>query len=217
MPPRVPVHRLRGAYDGYRNNMNKKLSPPHFDQGEHRIILASGSPRRRELCAAMGLDFIVKTSDVDESIPEGMPPDKAVAMLSRRKAESIGSEDAIVIAADTVVAFGKEILGKPEDEAHARRMLTMLSGRTHAVYTGVTVAYRGRYLTSAEETVVRFRRLSDDEITTYVATNEPMDKAGAYGIQGLGGALVEAIEGEFDNVVGLPCCLLYSMLTEMVK
>ena len=197
--------------------MNTKLSPPRFDQGKHRIILASGSPRRRELCTAMGLTFTVRTSDVDETVPEGTWPCEAVEMLSRRKAEAVLGEDAVVIAADTVVALGDMILGKPQDEAHARRMLLMLSGRTHEVFTGVTVAYRGRILTASDVTEVIFRTLTDGEITDYLATGEPMDKAGAYGIQGLGGALVEAIDGEFDNVVGLPCKLLHRMLTEIVK
>lgn len=181
------------------------------------MILASGSPRRRELCTAMGLTFTVRTSDVDESIPEGMRPREAVEMLSRRKAEAILPSDAIVIAADTVVALGDSILGKPQSERDARVMLSMLSGRRHEVFTGVTVGYRGRLLTASDVTEVIFRTLTDGEITDYLATGEPMDKAGAYGIQGLGGALVEAIDGEFDNVVGLPSRLLHSMLTSIIS
>lgn len=197
--------------------MNEKLSPPHFDQGEHRIILASGSPRRRELCAAMGLTFTVKIGDVDETIPKGTHPRDAVMLLSRRKAEAIPCEDAVVIAADTVVALGDTILGKPKDRADAHAMLTMLSGKTHAVYTGITVTYRGKILTDADETLVTFRTLSEGEIAAYIATNEPMDKAGSYGIQGLGGALVESTSGAFDNVVGLPCRLLHGMLSKIVE
>ena len=197
--------------------MNNMPTPPRFEQGEHRVILASGSPRRRELCTAMGLTFTVKTSDVDETIPRGTPPREAVEMLSRRKAEAILPADAIVIAADTVVAIGDTILGKPKSEKDARVMLCMLGGRTHDVFTGVTVCYHGRILTASAETAVTFRTLTDDEITAYIATGEPMDKAGAYGIQGLGGALVEAIDGEFDNVVGLPCRLLKEMLERIVK
>lgn len=197
--------------------MKNTIAPPRFAQGDHRIILASGSPRRRELCTAMGLTFTVKTSDVDESIPVGTAPREAVEMLSRRKAEAIPEGDAIVIAADTVVALGNTILGKPESEADARAMLAMLSGKTHAVFTGVTVGYRGRILTASDATSVTFRTLSEGEIADYVATGEPMDKAGAYGIQGLGGALVESTDGEFDNVVGLPCRLLARMLEEIVK
>ena len=192
-------------------------TPPRFEQGEHRVILASGSPRRRELCTAMGLTFTVKTSDVDETIPTGTSPREAVEMLSRRKAEAVLPADAIVIAADTVVAIGDTILGKPTDEADAHAMLCMLGGRTHDVFTGVTVCYHGRILTASAETAVTFRPLRDEEITAYIATGEPMDKAGAYGIQGLGGALVESIDGEFDNVVGLPCRLLKEMLEEIVK
>ena len=197
--------------------MNNMPTPPRFEQGEHRVILASGSPRRRELCTAMGLTFTVKTSDVDETIPEGTRPREAVEMLSRRKAEAILPADAIVIAADTVVAIGDTILGKPKSEKDARVMLCMLDGRTHEVFTGVTVCYRGKTITASAETAVTFRTLTDDEITAYIATGEPMDKAGAYGIQGLGGALVESIDGEFDNVVGLPCRLLKDMLEEIVK
>ena len=179
------------------------------------IILASASPRRRDLLLGMGLTFTVKCADVDESIPEGMWPQEAVEMLSRRKAEAVPSEDAVVIAADTVVALGDLILGKPQDEAHARRMLCMLSGRTHEVFTGVTVAYRGKLLTDSAATSVTFRTMTDDDITAYIKTGEPMDKAGAYGIQGLGGALVTEIEGDFDNVVGLPCRLLAEMLSKI--
>lgn len=197
--------------------MNNMPSPPHFHQGEYSIVLASGSPRRRELCTAMGLDFTVRTSDVDEAIPIGTPPREAVMMLSRRKAEAVFGGDAVVIAADTVVALGDSILGKPQSRAEAHAMLSMLSGRTHAVFTGVTVAYRGRLLCDAEETLVTFRRLTDAEIDAYIATGEPMDKAGAYGIQGLGGALVAATEGELDNVVGLPCRLLAKMLDSITK
>ena len=181
-------------------------TPPRFEQGEHRVILASGSPRRRELCTAMGLTFTVKTSDVDETIPEGTWPCEAVEMLSRRKAEAVPSEDAIVIAADTVVAIGDTILGKPQSERDARVMLCMLSGRTHEVFTGVTVRYRGKCLTASAATSVLFRTLTDDEITAYVATGEPMDKAGAYGIQGLGALLVSGIEGDYFTIVGFPVC-----------
>lgn len=181
----------------------------------HPIILASASPRRRDLMEKMGLTFTVKAVDVDESIPEGMWPCEAVEMLSHRKAEAVPSEDAVVIAADTVVALGDIILGKPRNEAHARVMLCMLSGRTHEVFTGVTVAYRGRILTASAATSVTFRTLTDDEITAYLKTGEPMDKAGAYGIQGLGGALVECIEGEMDTVIGLPCRLLADMLAKI--
>ena len=122
-----------------------------------------------------------------------------------------------MIAADTVVAIGDTILGKPQSERDARVMLCMLSGRTHEVFTGVTVRYRDKCLTASAATSVLFRTLTDREISEYVATGEPMDKAGAYGIQGLGGALVEAIDGEFDNVVGLPCRLLKEMLEAITK
>ena len=153
-------------------------------------------------------------ASVDKGTALGWDDD---AQVQDNQFEAIPEGDAIVIAADTVVALGNTILGKPESEADARAMLAMLSGKTHAVFTGVTVGYRGRILTASDATSVTFRTLSEGEIADYVATGEPMDKAGAYGIQGLGGALVESTDGEFDNVVGLPCRLLARMLEEIVK
>ena len=175
----------------------------------HEILLASGSPRRRELFTEAGLNFEVVSVDVDET-PNEKEPEKVAQELSRRKAIAADREPAsgrnkVIVAADTVVIHNKEVLGKPKDEADAVRMLTELSGAVHDVITGVTILTPGREeVTFSQRTRVRFRPLSEEEIRDYVATGEPMDKAGAYGIQGLGGRLVEGIDGDFNNVVGFP-------------
>lgn len=179
------------------------------------IILASGSPRRRQLLEQLGLSFTVQSSDVDESVEPGLSPAAMVEQLSLRKgqavAESVGP-DSLVLAADTVVALGDAVLGKPQDRAKAVSMLTSLSGKTHQVYTGVTLLGGGRRVTEHETTAVTFRSLSREEIGAYVDTGEPMDKAGAYGIQGYGALLVERLEGDYFNVMGLPLCRLGRML-----
>ena len=180
------------------------------------MILASQSPRRRELLAQMGLtQFIIRPALGEEKADPGLTPGRLVEELSRRKAEEVAARSDpgdLVIAADTVVAVDGRILGKPRDGAQAREMLTLLSGRSHTVYTGVTVRRDGEVLTGHEATRVRFRPLSPAEIDAYVRTGEPMDKAGAYGIQGLGALLVAGIEGDYFNVVGLPVCRLGRML-----
>lgn len=182
------------------------------------IILASGSPRRKQLLEMLGLDFTVRPAKGEEVIPRGAGPEEAVMALSAQKAGSVaaqsGPED-IVIAADTIVWFDGSILGKPKDTQDAARMLSSLSGKTHAVYTGVTVRKGDTVLTGAEESKVRFRKLSGREIDAYIATGEPMDKAGAYGAQGLASLFVEGIEGDFFNVMGLPVCRLGKMLKEV--
>lgn len=191
-----------------------------FRRDGRTVLLASGSPRRRELLSALGLTFTVRVSDADETVPEGTPPREAVELVARRKAAPVAEsapEDAIVIAADTTVDLDGCALGKPTDDGDAARMLSCLSGHTHFVHTGVAVSYRGRMLSAADTTAVTFRTLEPAEIEAYVATGEPRDKAGAYGIQGKGGALVAHIVGEFDNVVGLPCRLLDRLLTEITK
>ena len=180
------------------------------------IILASQSPRRRELLEQIGLtDFVVRPARGEEKAGPGLSPDRLVEELSRRKAEEAAlsaGPDALIIAADTVVAIGGQVLGKPRDGVDAARMLSLLSGRTNTVYTGVTVSRAGRFETGHEATHVRFRPLTEKEIAAYVATGEPLDKAGAYGIQGIGALLVEGIQGDYGNVVGLPLCLLGRML-----
>lgn len=183
-----------------------------------RIILASGSPRRRELLERMGIDeFDIITSDVDESLADGLPPSEQVERLSRRKADAVAAlagPDAIVIAADTVVALDGAILGKPVDEEDASHMLWALSGVRHQVYTGVTVIKGDKVLTRHEVTAVDFRSLEPEEVELYIATGECMDKAGAYGIQGYGSLLVEGISGDYYNVMGLPVALLAQMLKQ---
>ena len=183
------------------------------------IILASQSPRRRELLAQMGVpQFEVVPALGEEIASPGLSPAQLVEVLSRQKAEEVAVQagpDDVVIAADTVVAVDGAVLGKPRDPADAARMLSLLSGRAHTVYTGVTVR-RGTFSRTAHEaTQVRFRPLTQSEISAYIATGEPMDKAGAYGIQGRGCALVEGIDGNYHNVVGLPTCLLAGMLRQV--
>ncbi len=182
-----------------------------------KLILASGSPRRRELLGQMGLgEFTVISPDIDESGWKDLPAGQQVRMLSASKAAAVasGQDGAMVIAADTVVVLDGIVLGKPRDRADAVRMLTALSGRRHEVYTGVTVTKDNVTLTEHEITKVTFRTLSREEISHYVDTGEPMDKAGGYGIQKFGALLVEGIEGDYFNVMGLPVCRLGRMLAE---
>ena len=182
-----------------------------------RLILASASPRRRELLAMLGLtDFEVIPARGEPSIPVGAHPADAVARIARYKAETVADQNpgALVLAADTVVALDGRILGKPAGAADAAEMLRALSGREHAVYTGVALLCGARALCRTERTAVHFRPLTDGEIAAYIATGEPLDKAGAYGAQGRGSLFVERIEGDFFNVVGLPLCLLGKLLEE---
>lgn len=180
------------------------------------IILASQSPRRKELLERMGIrDFETISPNVDESVFHGLPPEELVRRLSAEKAAAVAGragEDAIVIAADTVVALEGAVLGKPADELDAFKMLSALSGVRHQVYTGVTVCRGGEKQTAHEVTDVTFRELSEEEIEHYIATGEPMDKAGSYGIQGRGALLVESIQGDYFNVMGLPLQRLSRML-----
>ncbi len=174
---------------------------------ETGLILASGSPRRKELLARTGRTFRVVVSDADESTAVDVPPADVAIDNARAKALAVAVDapsGATVIGADTIVVLDGRIFGKPVDEADAARMLGELSGRTHQVITGVCLVRNGRCETFAETTDVCFRSLSDAEIASYVATGEPLDKAGAYGIQGAAGAFVDHIEGDYDNVVGLP-------------
>ena len=180
-----------------------------------RIILASQSPRRRELLERMGIrDFEVLPARGEELADPSLPPAELVEELSRRKCAEVaaGRPEDLVIAADTMVAVNNRVLGKPRTEDDAARMLATLSGRLHFVYTGVTVARGERMLTQHEMTSVRFRTLTQADIIRYIATGEPMDKAGAYGIQGYGSVLVEGISGDYYNVMGLPVCRLARML-----
>ncbi len=170
------------------------------------LILASGSPRRRELLGLITNDFTVCVSGAEEHTDPGLTPAETVLALARLKGEDVAKThpDDTVIAADTVVALDGEILGKPADAEDAARMLRFLSGRTHEVFTGVYIARGGREAHFYEKTGVTFYELSEEEIAAYVATGEPADKAGAYGIQGKGALLVKGIEGDYFNVVGFP-------------
>ena len=182
-----------------------------------QLILASQSPRRRELLTQMGFsDFIIRPAQGEEVIDPALTPGELVESLSRQKAAEVArtAPDALVIAADTVVTADGRVLGKPQSKEDAAAMLRFLSGRTHTVYTGVTVQQGTRISTQHEATKVRFRPLTETEISAYIASGEPMDKAGSYGIQGLGALLVEGIEGDYFNVVGLPVCRLGRMLLE---
>ena len=186
----------------------------------HRLILASASPRRRELLERMGLTFTVLPADADETIPSGLSPRDAVGLLSVRKAYAVlpllekSTQKAVFLTADTIVDFGGRALGKPTDPEDAARMLRALSGSVHYVHTGVCVHYKGKCYAETDTTAVHFRPLTEAEIAEYVASGAPMDKAGAYGIQGAAGAFVSKIEGEFDTVVGLSRRLVEKLLSQ---
>lgn len=181
-----------------------------------RIVLASGSPRRQELLGRIGIrDFTVRVPQVEEWYPQGLTPPEIVSYISREKSQAVPSEnDEIVITADTMVFLDDQRLGKPQDEADALRMLTALQGRRHTVCTGVTVRQGDRVLTESEATGVVFRPAEESELRAYIATGEPMDKAGSYGVQGKGALLVERLEGDFFNVMGLPVLRLSRMLAQ---
>jgi septum formation protein len=182
-----------------------------------RVILASASPRRRDLLALVGIDAEVIPANVDESVFAGELPPAHVERLARAKAAAIAATapDAIVIAADTVVVIEGDILGKPVHRADAERMIRRLAGRTHEVFTGLAVARGGEIVTGFESVKVTFRKLSTREVRAYVATGEPMDKAGAYGIQGYGATIVERIEGDYFAVMGLPLVRLVALLRKL--
>ena len=179
------------------------------------IILASQSPRRRELLERMGVkNCRIVTPDMERALP----PEELVRRISAEKARAVREQagmDAVVIAADTVVALDGAVLGKPADELEAFKMLSTLSGCRHQVYTGLTVLRGEERHTVSEETIVAFRELSEEEISCYIQTGEPMDKAGAYGIQGFGALLIEGIQGDYYNVMGLPVCRLGGILRQL--
>lgn len=183
-----------------------------------KIILASASPRRRELLERIGVpEFEVRVPEVEEKFPEGLSPEETVKYISREKAEAAREQwglEPIIITADTMVFLDDRRLGKPHSEAEALEMLTALQGRRHTVCTGVTVSQGEKVLTEAESTGVIFRPAEKRELLSYIATGEPMDKAGAYGVQGKGALLVERLEGDFFNVMGLPVLRLSRMLAE---
>jgi septum formation protein len=179
------------------------------------LILASSSPRRAELLRAAGIDFTVRAADVDETTWPNEPPRDYVVRLSREKARAVVRGDELALGADTTVVINGEIIGKPMDVKEAGRMLRALSGQWHEVLTGVTLARADRFVSAVSSTRVKFAELSDDEIKWYVSTGEPMDKAGAYAIQGRASLFVERIEGSYSNVVGLPLQLTYQLARRM--
>lgn len=179
-----------------------------------KIILASQSPRRRELLKLMGLEFEIRVADIDETMDPNGDPMTEVARVSAAKAMAVDGKDNVVIAADTIVVCEGKILGKPHSEQEARDMLTLLSGRDHQVMTGFTVRQGFQTVTRTEVSHIYFRPLDPGEIGAYVKTGEPMDKAGAYGIQGYGALLVEGIRGDYSSVVGLPVCRLGRILLD---
>lgn len=182
-----------------------------------QLILASASPRRKALLSFFHLPFTVRAADIDETMDPEKPPFDEVARVSRSKALAVsrGEED-IVIAADTIVVCQGRVLGKPRSEAEAASMLRLLSGRDHQVMTGCTILYGDRVETFTEVTNLHFRPLSEKEIQKYVQSGEPMDKAGAYGIQGGAALFCEKLEGDYYNVMGLPVCRLYETLCRTV-
>lgn len=178
-----------------------------------KLILGSKSPRRREILGMVTDDFTVRVSDCDESYDEETPLCQVPRILAERKASAISlEEDEVVIGCDTVVIYENELMGKPKDKADAVRMLKKLSGTTHQVISGIAVRSKDKIYSEAVTTNVTFRSLTDEEISTYVEKSNPVDKAGAYGIQEAAGAFVEKIEGDFYNVVGLPLCRLCEIL-----
>lgn len=182
-----------------------------------RVILASASPRRRDLLTMIGITHEVIPADVDETYGAGEVPRAHAERLAREKASVLAARapDAVIIAADTIVVVDGDVLGKPRDADEAARMLRRLAGRTHTVFTAVAVASGAKILSGVEEVGVTFRPLDDATITSYVATREPMDKAGAYGIQGYGAAIVERIDGDYFAVMGLAIGRMLALLREL--
>lgn len=181
-----------------------------------KLVLASQSPRRRELLSVIQKDFTVRSSDVEEIIPDGLTAEETVVYLAKLKAEEVAqqlkkerdSQENIVVGADTVVVLDGEIMGKPKDYDDCVRMISRLSGRQHEVYTGVAIVVNGQTESFYQRTAVRFLDLTKEEIEWYASLQEPYDKAGAYGIQGFGSLLVEGIDGDYFNVMGLPVAAL---------
>ena len=194
----------------------KAKAPPLFWRGAAPLVLASASPRRVDLLRQAGVSFAVADPGPDRAWPRDAEPRHGVRALALDKARRIAMRrpDAVVIGADTVVVLRGERLGKPQDRAAAAAMLGRLQGRTHEVWTGLAVVRGGEQRTASECTLVQFARLSAGEIEAYVASGEPLDKAGAYGIQGLAGQFVKRIEGDYLNVVGLPLARLRAVLSE---
>ena len=184
--------------------------------GKKSIILASKSPRRRERMENAGSEFAVMEAETDETVKAGMPPPEAVADIAMRKAvyvrERVSDKNTVIIAADTMVCIGDELLGKPKDAEDAFRMLRLLSDNWHEVYTGYAVISGDRVYSGCEKTSVKFRYLTNEEINGYIQSGQPFDKAGAYGVQDRASVFVERIEGDFFNVMGLPVCKISQII-----
>jgi septum formation protein len=173
-----------------------------------KVILASQSPRRRELLTLIGIPHEVRPADIDERLMPGESPRTHAERLAREKARAVASPEAVVIGSDTIVVVDGDVLGKPRDAADGARMLRRLSGRTHTVITAIAVAWQGRVESDVEEVAVTFHPLTEEQIAAYLITGEPMDKAGAYGIQGFGATIVARVDGDYFAVMGLPLQLL---------
>ena len=186
------------------------MSAPH-------VILASQSPRRRELLTLVGIAHEVRPADIDEAYLPGEDPAAHAERLAREKAAVVAraNPDAVVIGSDTIVVVDGDVLGKPRDEAHAAEMLTRLSGRSHVVMTAVAVSHRGATRSGVEHVGVTFHALDHEDISAYIATREPMDKAGAYGIQGYGATIVQRVDGDYFAVMGLPLQRLVLLMAEL--
>lgn len=187
---------------------------------DNKVILASASPRRQELIKLIFNKVEILPADCDETLPQGIGAREAVEYLSKIKNEAasqLTEKENLVISADTVVAVDEKILGKPVDMDDARRMISLLSGKVHQVYTGVTLSLKGKIKTFSEKTNVEFFNLTTEEIEEYINTSEPYDKAGAYGIQGKAGLLVKGINGDYYNVVGFPVARLKREIQEFIR
>lgn len=204
----MPLRALR------KRKITMKLKPEILNG--KRVILASKSPRRKELLSLICDSFEVMPADIDESVPKNIPAEEAAEYISTQKAFAIDSED-VIIACDTVVIVDGKILGKPSDRQNGFEMLSELSGKTHSVISGVCIRYKGESVSFSQKSLVTFYELTDEEINDYLDSGEPFDKAGGYGIQGLGSLLVKEFSGDFFNIVGLPVARLRRSLSELLS
>ena len=191
------------------------MSSPNVRAELVRVVLASQSPRRRELLTLIGIPHEVRPANIDERYFAGEVPREHAERLARGKAAAISVPGAVTIGSDTIVVVDGDVLGKPHDDDEATRMLRRLSGRSHMVITAVAASWNGRMVSDAEEVGVTFRELSEPDIAAYIATREPMDKAGAYGIQGFGATIVERVDGDYFAVMGLPLNRLARLLESL--